>query len=90
MWQKSAAGRRRTTIDRPGTAPELNAYMKGKVPKGEVRRSAACRSVEVPLATQGCLAAPNEQQSAGRMYALCGSFWVHTAPALPAACLLTT
>lgn len=27
---------RRSTSDRANLAPELNAYMKGKVPKGEV------------------------------------------------------
>ena len=36
VWQQAAASRRRTTLDKPGAPPELNAYMKSKVPKGEV------------------------------------------------------
>ena len=36
MWRRASAARRRTTVDKPGAPPELNAYMKSKVPKGEV------------------------------------------------------
>ena len=41
MWQKASAARRRTTMDKPGASPELNAYIKSRVPKGEVGANAS-------------------------------------------------
>ena len=37
VWRNAPVPRRRTTLDRSNVTPELNAYIKGKAPKGEVR-----------------------------------------------------
>jgi hypothetical protein len=37
VWRNASVPRRRTTLDRSNVTPELNAYIKGKAPRGEVR-----------------------------------------------------
>ncbi|KAK9919131.1 hypothetical protein WJX75_009619 [Coccomyxa subellipsoidea] len=35
VWRNASVPRRRTTLDRSNVTPELNAYIKGKAPRGE-------------------------------------------------------
>ena len=79
VWHKPAAGRRRTTLDKPGAAPELNAYMKGKVPKGEVRLWGSCCAFPPPC-HPGSLQHPKAPSQLSYRHALCGSSLGGTAP----------